>query len=213
MDRYSEDLDFSLLKPDSGFALSKYHNAVRVELEAMGFEAQVTVKHFLQVAAPADLVRRVHHQANLKIKFEIDIDPPPDFATENVAVLRPVAFSVRAYTLPDLFAGKISAILCRQWKHRIKGRDWYDLIFYVARNIPLNLIHLKQRLIQSKFISSDQALTPETVKKCLNDKLDGLDLESAKVDVLPYLRDKRNMDGWTKDLFKAVIQRIQVTPD
>ncbi len=232
LNRYSEDLDFSLLKPNSGFQLRKYHQAVSAELVSLGFEADIesiskddahnidssfvklnTAKHFLIVSAPRDLVRRVHHQANIKVKFEIDIDPPPGFSTEGIQIFRPAPFTVRTYTLPDLFAGKLSAVLCRTWQHRVKGRDWFDLIWFVASHIPVHMGHLRQRLLQSQFIKNDFIFGQKELKESLNQKLEGLDLERAMSDVRIFLKDKRQLDGWSKDLFKAVIQRIQVTPD
>ena len=232
LNRYSEDLDFSLLKPDRDFQLRKYHQAVSAELISLGFEADVesiskhdaqnidssfvklnTAKHFLIVSAPQELVRRIHHQANIKVKFEIDIDPPLGFSTEGIQIFRPAPFTVRTYTLPNLFAGKLSAVLCRKWVHRVKGRDWFDLIWFVASNIPVHMGHLRQRLLQSEFIKDASAFDKQALVEGLNKKLDGLDLEAAMADVRPFLKDKRQMDGWSKDLFKAVIERIEVTPN
>jgi predicted nucleotidyltransferase component of viral defense system len=205
LNRYSEDLDFSLLRPDSGFKLKKYHAAVKDELFAFGFEGDIesiskheegkidssfiklnTAKHFLHVQAPPDLVRRVHPMAALKIKFEIDVDPPPDFNTETIAVQRPVPFSVKAYALPDLFAGKISAVLCRRWKHRVKGRDWYDFLWFVNTQVPIHLEHLRQRLIQSEFIEPGEAFGLIELQAALRKKLDGLDIDLAKADVVEF---------------------------
>ncbi|HPA41388.1 MAG TPA: nucleotidyl transferase AbiEii/AbiGii toxin family protein, partial [Candidatus Hydrogenedentes bacterium] len=76
----------------------------------------------------------IHAREILKIKLEVDTDPPPGFATESRTVLLPVPFAVRVYTLPDLFAGKMHALLCRKWGGRVKGRDWYDFVWYAARH-------------------------------------------------------------------------------
>jgi hypothetical protein len=85
----------------------------------------------------------------VKIKLEVDTDPSPGFATHTRYLLQPIPFAVRSCVLLDLFAGKMHAVLCRKWKNRVKGRDWYDLVWYAANHPQINLIHLEQRMRQS----------------------------------------------------------------
>jgi len=150
--RYSEDLDFSLLKPDESFSLKAYGNALLREISSFGFHVEFesrrktkasaiesaflktnTYRQLIVIEAAQDLLRDLHPAKNLKIRLEVDTDPPGGFETETRYVLQPIAFSVRVYCLPDLFAGKLHAILCRKWKTRVKGRDWYDLVWYAGR--------------------------------------------------------------------------------
>ena len=149
LDRYSEDLDFSLLKPTAEFDLSRYCSALEKEIRSFGFEATVTgktksaqstiqsaflkadtLKHLLVINTTESLIRNIPPGQVLKIKIEVDTDPPPGFDTETRFLLQPISFSVRAFSLPDMFAGKMHAVLCRGWKGRVKGRDWYDLVWY-----------------------------------------------------------------------------------
>ncbi len=168
MDRFSEDLDFSLIEPMSDFNLSRYIGALEREIRSFGFEVSVTrrektaespiqsaflkadtLKHLLTIERADKVARQLPRGQVMKIKIEVDTDPPPGFDTENKFLLQPIPFSVKTFALPDLFAGKMHAVLCRRWKTRVKGRDWYDLVWYAAYHPQLHLGHLEQRMIQS----------------------------------------------------------------
>lgn len=79
-------------------------------------------------------------EKSIKIKIEVDTCPPLNFKTEQKLLLQPHSFMTRCFTLPDLFAGKMHALVYRAWKNRVKGRDWYDFEWYVRHNIPLDLL-------------------------------------------------------------------------
>ena len=147
LDRFSEDLDFSLLKTRRSFDFGPYLNAIEAELNGMGFNVTVarqdkkvdtpvesafvkagTKEHLLKIQVPGPIVDRIHTDASLNVKVEIDTDPPGGFETEARTLLQPIPFSVNTYTRPDLFAGKLHAILQRSWKSRVKGRDYYDYV-------------------------------------------------------------------------------------
>src|SRR4030067_2818127 len=151
MDRYSEDLDFSLLRPMSDFDMSRYSDAVQKEIRSFGFEVTMTkreksaaspvqstflkvdtLKNLVVIKTTEEVTRQIPRGQGLKIKIEIRTNPPPGFDTETRFLLQPIPFSVRAFVLPDMFAGKMHAILCRQWKSRVKGRDWYDFVWYAG---------------------------------------------------------------------------------
>ena len=85
----------------------------------------------------------------IKIKLEVDTNPPPGFDTEEKLLLKPFSFYVKCFSLPDLFAGKVHALLFRKWQNRVKGRDWFDLEWYSQKGIPLHLEHLKTRVVQT----------------------------------------------------------------
>src|SRR3989338_6968623 len=208
LDRFSEDLDFTLLKPNKKFNLASYNQAIVDELASYGFEVKVihktknvptpiksafikadTKKQLLEIDMPGDLVKKFHRMHTIKIKMEVDTDPPGKFSTEAKTLLQPIPFSVSSLTLPDLFAGKIHALLCRPWVKRVKGRDWYDFVWYTARKIPVNLTHLKERLVQSEAWPKKQKLTIEDLKILLNQKIARTDFNQAKKDVLPFVRD------------------------
>lgn len=229
LDRYSEDMDFSLLAPMADFDLGIYGQALERELLAFGFEVTVkkkekirpgavqsaflkadTYRELLVVTTDEEIIREIPKGSVLKIRFEVDTNPPGGFATESKYLLQPIPFSVRTFTLPCLFAGKMHAVLCRQWKTRVKGRDWYDLVWYVANSTPLDLGHLEKRMHQSGHLGEDCSLTESLFQELLAAKIDGLDVDGARSDVEPFVRDVRGLDVWSAAFFHDVRRRVLV---
>jgi predicted nucleotidyltransferase component of viral defense system len=227
LDRFSEDLDFSLLKPDKNFDLSIYNQAIKDELNGFGFDVSVdtkikcndsniesafikaqTKKQFLLIEVSPDIINRIHNMNNIKIKMKVDTNPPGKFNTETRILLQPIPFSVKTYQLPDLFAGKIHALLCRPWQQRVKGRDWYDFIWYLSRNISVNLTHLCERLIQSRDWEKKSKFTITDLKIMLTNKVEKTDFENAKKDILPFIKDHQAVDLWSKEFFMELIEKI-----
>lgn len=228
LDRFSEDLDFTLLAPNNNFHLAEYLNAMAEEMNAFGFDITVSEKqkthesavksaflkahtqeHLILINAPAEVHRRCHGRAQLKIKLELDTDPPGGFTTESLPVFMPIPFWVKTYVKQDLFAGKISAVLCREWQSRVKGRDWYDFLWFIQRDIPVGLGHLEQRLRAVGYYQSLQALTSETVKQMLIDRTNKVDLSMAKEDIVKFIKEPSQLEGWNKALFQAAIERLK----
>lgn len=228
LNRFSEDLDFSLLKPDPKFDLNIYNNAVKKELEAFGFELEVITKpkihspivsafikadtkiQFLNLKVPHMLTRYLPRDQQIKIKMEVDTDPPPLFKTETKNLLQPIPFSVNAYCLEDCFAGKLHAMLCRNWQLRVKGRDWYDFTWFMSRKIAVRLIHLEQRLIQSGHWKSSKQLTKEELKILMIERIKDLDIEKAKSDVHPFLKDPASTKIWSQSFFIELVEKLNV---
>ena len=227
LDRFSEDMDFTLLKPNLNFDLTPYNNAVKNELNSFGFQVSVEVKHkniestiesaFIKASTKQQLIvintdtsitNRIHHMNTIKIKMEVDTNPPGNCATEVRNILFPIPFSVKTLTQPDLFAGKIHAILCRPWQKRVKGRDWYDLVWYVSRKVPVNLLHLRDRLMQSNVWQNDNKLTKSDLLGLLTDKINQTDFDSAKSDILPFISDKDAVRLWSKAFFLEIAKAI-----
>ena len=151
----------------------------------------------------------MHSRRILKIKLEIDTDPPGGFATESRYLLQPIPFAVRTYSLPDLFAGKIHAALCRRWKTRVKGRDWYDLVWYAGRHPQVRLSHLESRMRQSGDYVAATPLKASHMIERLRETVAALDIDKARTEVAPFLRDKRAVEVWSHDFFCQVIERIE----
>ena len=227
LDRFSEDLDFSLLKPSQEFNFSIYSNALQNELEAFGFEVTFEVKHktaatniesaFLKgntynqlivIKAPEQILSGVNRQSILKVKLEVDTNPPQGFRTEMRYVFTPVQFAVRSYTLPSLFAGKVHAILFRKWKSRIKGRDWYDFIWYTSGYPVLSLSHLEERMRQSGHYEGDKPLSLVKLKDLIVNAIDVLNIDEARKEVIPFVADVRVLDIWSKEFFRTAVERI-----
>jgi len=227
IDRYSEDIDFSLVKPMPDFDISRYISAVEREVRSFGFEASVTIgkknaesqvqsaflkadtlKYLLVIETAADITRRIPRGQIMKIKIEVDTDPPMGFDTENKFLLQPIPFSVRTFVLSDLFAGKMHAVLCRRWKSRVKGRDWYDLVWYAAHHPQLHLGHLEQRMIQSGHVKGGEHLTKEKFFLLTSNAIDKLDVNQIKEEVEPFVKNPEALQVWSKEFFKDVVKRI-----
>lgn len=227
MDRYSEDLDFSLIKPMPDFDLARYADSLQKEIRSFGFDVTVTkrektavspvqstflkmdtLKHLLVIEKAQEIVRQIPRGQVLKIKIEVDTDPPPGFDTESGFLLQPIPFSVRVFTLPDLFAGKMHAILCRRWKTRVKGRDWYDLVWFAANHPRLHLSHLEQRMIQSSHLKRNEHLTRETFTDLLSKAIENLNVDQARREVEPFVKNPEGLKVWSKEFFHDVSRRI-----
>ena len=227
LNRYSEDLDFSLLKPDASFSLGPYGDALRREIGSFGFHVEFesrpktkagpiesaflkanTYKLLIVIEAPDELLRDLHPAKNLKIRLEVDTDPPGGFQTETQYLLLPIPFPVRVYCLPDLLAGKLHAILCRKWKTRVKGRDWYDLVWYAGRHPEVRISHLASRMRQSGDYREDGPLTPETLQNLLEQAVDTLDVDKARREVAPFIKDRGTLDVWSPHFFRHIVKRI-----
>ena len=229
LDRFSEDLDFSLMEKDLDFDLAAYFPMLEKELESYGLNMTVSEKEkysdtaiqsaflkgntrelLLQFYTDPKLSNTVPSNESLRIKFEIDIDiDPPAYAEfERRYKLLPSPHEVNLYDLPSLFAGKTHAVLCRAWKNRIKGRDLYDYVFYLSRDVRINLPHLKERLIASGALAPDDRFDLGILKDMLNEKFNQIDYASAKEDVRHFIRDEASLDLWNADFFKAITAEL-----
>lgn len=228
LDRFSEDLDFSLLRPNPKFKLAPYLDGLDKELQAFGFDVQSetvtkkqttailsaflkadTSKQLLQIKVPEAIRSLVPRGQKIQIKLELDTDPPPEFETQMRYLLQPIPFAVKTYSLPDLLAGKMHAVLCRQWKTRVKGRDWYDLVWYVANHPQLHLKHLESRLRQTGHWKTKAPLTPPEFKQMLEAAIVRLDVNQAKKEVAPFVAKPESLEIWSQDFFREVAGRIQ----
>lgn len=144
----------------------------------------------------------------IKIKFEIDTNSPPFATCEYKYRLFPTPYKVRLYDMPSLFAGKIHAVLCRAWKNRIKGRDLYDYIFFLSKQVPVNLKHLQSRLENSSAL--EKSFTNETLIEMLNKRFETMDFEQTKQDVLPFITDPSKLSLWSKEFFIDMTQYIEM---
>ena len=161
------------------------------------------------------LMRRNHTYYNhinpdevIKIKFEVDVNPPAFATFENKYRLLPSPYSVKLYDMPSLFAGKVHAVICRAWKNRIKGRDLYDYVFYLANQAKINLPHLRARLEDSDVLQERDVFTLETLKTMLIERFATIDYEKAKKDVLPFVKDPNKLDLWSKDFFTSITNNL-----
>ena len=226
LDRYSEDLDFSLLKPDSNFSIEPYFKAVLDEFKSLGLTVSIKEKNktkqtaidsaFLkaetiwQEIVLEDIIKETGVRSNktLKIKIEVDRQPPLNFQTEEKLLLRPFSFYVKCFTKPSLFAGKMHALLFRKWKNRVKGRDWYDLEWYIKKGIPLDVNHF---LARSKDTNDWQegSISNEQIIELLDTKIKSVSFSSIKEDVVRFIKNDEVLNIWSPEYFNDLIEKIK----
>jgi len=223
LDRFSEDLDFSLLESNNSFQISRYTKSIQSELGAYGFEMRVEEKtkstesaiksafikggteiHLLKINSIRKPVKGVHANEQLKIKLEVDTNPPAGAEYEVKYQLNPIPFSVRLFSPESLFAGKMHALLCRSWGKRVKGRDFYDYIWYLSHNFKIDLDHLSERMRQTGHLANDTMLSNDLLLDKLLARFKEIDFEQAKRDVLPFIKNAQSLDLWSEEFFKAV---------
>jgi predicted nucleotidyltransferase component of viral defense system len=216
LDRSSEDVDFSLLQPNKEFKLEDYFQPIINEFTALGREVVIIKKEkknesnvesaFLKDdSAIYNLQFRT--ERSVKIKIELDINPPLGFSTESKLLLLPYSFMTRCYTLPSLYAGKMHALLFRKWNNRVKGRDWYDFEWYVKNNVGLDFTHFCQRTLQFESENMEQ-MTPESFKKLLKEKIASTNMVMVKADVKPFIKDPGQLEIWSVDYFTQLVDMI-----
>jgi hypothetical protein len=223
LNRFSEDLDFSLLQKNTDFDFTPFLTGLQQEMYGMGFEVTVEEKEkkestgILSAFLKANTLNLMielheHHRIGghpdqrLKIKIEIDVDPPLGFRTTSALVKEPTPFQVVTYHPSDLFSGKMHAILYRSWKNRVKGRDWFDLIWFIQKGIPLNFTHLQQRI---DHIGDHALKDPAHFLKVLKEKIDSIDWDLAKKDVRIFIADPRLIDNWSPSFFINLIEHLR----
>ena len=215
LQRFSEDMDFSLLTQDENFDFSKYFQPIIDAFALVGRQVEIKKKDkknfgkvesaFLKDNTDVYDVTFQTEKA-IRIKIEVDTCPPMNFNTEQKLLLQPHSFMTRCYTLPDLFAGKMHALVYRSWKNRVKGRDWYDFEWYVRHNVPLDFAHLAERCKQF----NNEDITPEQFKDKLKERLRTTDIKQVKDDVLPFVRNPKELDIWSNDYFVQLAEMVRI---
>ena len=225
LDRFSEDLDFSLIEPNENFELQKYFSSLEKELSSLGMHFSVEEKQKTQDSAIKSAFLKgntkehilsiygtdldINSNEVIKIKFEIDTNPPPLATFENKYRLLPSPYQVKLYDMPSLFAGKLHAVICRSWGNRIKGRDLYDYVFYLANNAAVNLPHLRSRLEDTGVLTEKDTFELNELQTMLKDRFATIDFELAKQDVLPFVADKSKLELWSKEFFIDITQNLK----
>ena len=229
LNRFSEDLDFALLEKDSNFHLNDYFSPLQKEFQSFGLDMDIELKEkdkeaevqsaFLKANTLTLMMtffpnneesRHVISNQKIKIKFEIDIDNPQGGITENRYKMLPAPYEVRVFDETTLFAGKIHAIICRDYKNHVKGRDYYDYLFYIGKGSKINLTYLENKLKNTGGILKDnETLTLQKVKDLLKVKFEQVDYESAKNDVLGFINNRDDLKFWKKELFLETLNELK----
>ncbi len=225
LDRFSEDLDFTLLVPNPHWSWHPFGDVIRNELASFGFEVSFvekekkaqtaiksaflktpTVQELIKIGVHSDFFKGIHPETLIRIKVEIDTDPSLTYVCEQKFLSQPVAVSVRCVSEESLFACKMHAALFRAWKGRVKGRDWYDVVWFIRRKIPLNLP------LFSMLNGQKDILHRAAFLKIAKDRIDQLDVPSAIEDAVHFVRDQEAIRRtWSKEFFHHLIESIQTT--
>lgn len=227
LDRFSEDLDFALLKQDPSFKLDDYFPALEKEFKSYGIDINIeskikgektdiqsafikgnTLVLMMSFFPKDEDVRKIVSNQKIKIKFEIDIDNPEGGKTEYKYRMLPSPYEVQVFDEATLFAGKIHAILCRDYKENIKGRDYYDYLFYLAKGAKFNLKYLENKLKNTGKMLETESLTLEKTKQLLREKFESANYELAKEDVSNFISNKDKISIWKKELFLSTIDSL-----
>ena len=227
LDRFSEDLDFSLLEADPDFSLEPYFDAIVAEFESIGMKVSIREKEkkektnidsaFLKSETEwkelilEDIVKQAGIKStnrSIKIKIEVDRQPPLGFTTEMKLLTRPFSFYVKCFDKPSLFAGKMHALLFRKWKNRVKGRDWYDLEWYIKKGISIDLQHFKTRSKDTGDWSKEE-LSLDDVIGLLREKIKAVSFDNIKEDVVPFIKDDAVLEIWGEQYFNDLVDKLK----
>ena len=227
LNRFSEDLDFSLLEVNPDFSLEPFFSSIITEFEALGMKVNLQEKKkttptnidsaflksetvwkelILEEVIPQAGLQTIPH---IKIKIEIDKLPPPGFETEEKLLLRPFSFYVKCFSLPDLFAGKMHALLFRNWKQRVKGRDWYDLEWYIKKGVPIHLHHFLLRAKDSGDWT-DPTISNGQLTGLLKSKIENLDFNRVRDDIQRFIPDTKTIEIWSPQYFKDLVEKLVI---
>ena len=226
LNRFSEDLDFSLLKKDTDFEFDVYIKSIVDEFQALGIKVSLNqkIKSSISTIDSAFLKSdtlwselifedtipqiKLSTKPSIKIKLEIDTNPPLQFGTENKLLTRPFSFYVNCFTISDLFAGKMHALLFRKWTIRVKGRDWYDMEWYIKKGVKLNLTHFCQRAIESGDWSQE-SMTKNQLHDLLEAKINSIDIDRVKQDVIRFIANPQDLAIWSREYFLQMCESLE----
>ncbi|MBP5394497.1 MAG: nucleotidyl transferase AbiEii/AbiGii toxin family protein [Candidatus Methanomethylophilaceae archaeon] len=225
--RYSEDLDFSLFEPDPDFNLSRYLSYAENEVRSYGLTVTTKVRDvtagnirtedmrcnmreiLFNVGFPEDLVESMHRDAVVKVKIDVNTEPPEGARYDKFAMNDPLNYYLCALDRESMFAGKIGAVIARKWGHRVKGRDLFDYLWYLDNEIGINMEYMRSNLVNQQIIRPDDEFNLDVLRSILRERFDAIDYRSAMDDVKGFVIGQRAPDNWNSDLFKATLGRLK----
>lgn len=228
LNRYSEDLDFTLNNVDKHFSIAPFIESIKNVALSYGLELEISIKQkqistpvesafakintyqtFINLKMNSELTKLLHKDEVIKVKFEIDCEPALGFTTENKWIDMPEFAPVIVLDEASLFAGKLHAILCRNYKNTVKGRDYYDFLFYVRRGISPNLNYLRNKLINTGKINEKDIFNIEVLKEMLIKRFEQVDFEQVKNDTERFIINNEDLSTYSKDLFVQMAKKIK----
>lgn len=225
LNRFSEDLDFNLTKPDKDFKWSNYSKKLIDTLKQFDLEFDIKLEKNETNIAKAMLVTNLYNlvkqlgdekylnnirpNQTLKIKLEVDTNPPKVTSTdiEDKLLYEPIFCKVTTFKLETLFAGKLNAILTRSTY--TKGRDYYDYLFYMSKHVSPNLNYLQYSLSQFKIWNNKEEFKIEYLRDMLRNKFKSLDIDLVKKDVAPLIKNQDELDAWSNEIFILTLKDLK----
>lgn len=227
LNRYSEDLDFTLNEKDENFNFEQYYKNINEVALSYGLELEISYKTkkidtpiesafaklntyqtLIKLKVNSNLTKYLHKDELMKVKFEVDCYPSFGFNVESKWLDNPEYASVNVLDLPSLFAGKIHAILCRTYKNNVKGRDYYDFLFFIRKRVKPNLEFLKNKLIETGKLTINDEFNTDIVKQMLINKIKTVDFAQIKNDAQKFIFKNENLDYFSRELFIDMIQKL-----
>ena len=228
LNRYSEDLDFTLNKVDENFSIEPFVESIKNVAGSYGLELEISVKKkqisspvesafakintyqtFINLKINSEQEKLLHKDELIKVKFEIDCEPALGFTTESKWIDMPEFAPIMVLDEASLFAGKIHAILCRNYKNTVKGRDYYDFLFYVKRGASPNLKYLKNKLVNTGKIKEEDVFDIEILKEMLINRFEQVDFEQVKKDTERFIINREDLSYYCKELFVQMAKKIK----
>lgn len=226
LDRFSEDLDFALVKKNEGFKFDDYFPRLKREFLSYGIDLNIELKSNASLVQSAFLkgnslmfmmtffpknedAKHILSNQKIKIKFEIDMDNPEGGITEYKYRMFPSPYEIQVFDEATLFAGKIHAILCREYKNHVKGRDYYDYLFYIGKKVPFNMKYLENKLKNTGKIAMDEILSLDRVKEFLRDRFEKVNYNQAIEDVSNFIVQKESLNLWKKEFFLSTLDSLR----
>ena len=227
LNRYSEDLDFTLNAVDESFSLAPYVQSIINVAKSYGIDLNVEVKSkkietpiesafaklntfqtFISFNIDERLTSRLHKDELIKVKFEVDCNPALGFDVESKWITEPELASINVLDIESLFSGKLHAILCRKYENTVKGRDFYDFIFYINKKIKPNLNYLKNKLIESNILDKDAVFTIDILKEMLVQRFNQIDFKQVRDDAQKFVMKNEDLSLYCKELFIDCVNKM-----
>jgi predicted nucleotidyltransferase component of viral defense system len=219
--RFSEDLDFLLQKPNKRFTWKKYSDVIQNICRNFSITPEIVdktqldknvQKMFLKdnsIGKILNLAFSHDSYKKLSIKLEIDINPPAGSYTEIKFLDFPIAYSTIVQDLSSNFAGKCHALLCRPY---VKGRDWYDFLWYISQKVTPNFLFLSNAINQQGLWANQQLrVDPSWLIQALNEKMQMIDWQKAVQDVFSFLKplDRQGLTLWNITFFQDRLNKLK----
>lgn len=227
LNRYSEDLDFTLNQKEDNFSLEPFIKKIKEVAEGYGIQLDIetkpkqiltpiesafaklnTYQTFIALKLDDNLTKLLHKDETIKVKFEVDCNPALGFSCDSKWLDVPEFANVKVLDIESLFAGKIHAIICRNYKNNVKGRDYYDFLFYIRKRVKPNLTYLKNKLIESGTIEENERFDTERLKTILKAQFEIVDFNQAKQDAERFVINNEDLSYFSKDLFISLLDRL-----